>query len=219
MKKWELGLLLFCSLAIAGYAIAQYTFIDASHNSFLTSKIAIMGQLKSIWYIVLYIHICSSLFPLVLGPFLLYEKWRQRWLRAHRMAGKIYVVSIAFGGISGLYLAMYATGGPVSRLGFAALSIAWMLCTFMAFRRILQKDIQAHRRWMIRSFALTLASVTLRIWIPLFLFVFGGEAFETSYIVIAWLCWVPNLLIAEWYMRRRTPRLPVSLTTGNRISP
>jgi len=50
--------------------------------------------------------------------------------------------------------------------------------------------------WMIRSYALTLGAVTLRIYIPLFLM--QGVPFEQAYPAIAWLAWVPNLIIAEW---------------------
>ena len=50
---------------------------------------------------------------------------------------------------------------------------------------------------MIRSYALTLAGVTLRLDVPAALL--GPFAFSTAYAAIAWLCWVPNLLIA-WRM-------------------
>ena len=49
---------------------------------------------------------------------------------------------------------------------------------------------------MIRSYALTLAAVTLRIYIPIGQL--AGFAYEPAYQTIAWLCWVPNLVIAEW---------------------
>jgi len=53
---------------------------------------------------------------------------------------------------------------------------------------------------MVRSIALTLAAVTLRIYIPLGVVL--GLPVEPSYQVIAWLCWVPNLVVAEWRLRR-----------------
>jgi hypothetical protein len=49
---------------------------------------------------------------------------------------------------------------------------------------------------MIRNFALTFAAVTLRLYLPPVLIV--GLPFAMSYAIIAWLCWVPNLLVAEW---------------------
>jgi len=48
--------------------------------------------------------------------------------------------------------------------------------------------------------ALTFAAVTLRLYLP----VLGGTlGFETGYPIVAWLCWVPNLIVAEWILRRR----------------
>ncbi len=55
----------------------------------------------------------------------------------------------------------------------------------------------------IRNYSLTFAAVTLRIWLPLFIVLFGIEQFELSYAVIAWLAWVPNLIIAELFIRQR----------------
>jgi hypothetical protein len=55
---------------------------------------------------------------------------------------------------------------------------------------------------MIRSFALTFAAVTLRLYLP-FPMIWGFEFIE-GYRIIAWLCWVPNLLIAELWIHNRT---------------
>ena len=48
---------------------------------------------------------------------------------------------------------------------------------------------------MIRSFSLTLAGVTLRLYLPITLL--GPVSFSPAYAAIAWLCWLPNLLIAD----------------------
>jgi hypothetical protein len=55
---------------------------------------------------------------------------------------------------------------------------------------------------MIRSYALTLAAVMLRIYLPLSQ-VFAIP-FEPAYQTIAWLCWVPNLVVAEWLILRQS---------------
>jgi hypothetical protein len=53
---------------------------------------------------------------------------------------------------------------------------------------------------MVRNFALTFAAVTLRLWLPVS--TVSGVAFELAYPVIAWLCWVPNLVAAEFFLER-----------------
>ncbi len=71
-----------------------------------------------------------------------------------------------------------------------------------AYRMARKRDIPAHRNWMIRNFALSVAAVTLRFYLPLMIFMLHWS-FRPSYITVAWLCWVPNLLVAEWLIQRR----------------
>ena len=113
------------------------------------------------------------------------------------------MVSILFGGLAGLYLALNATGGWVAQLGFALLAIGWLFTMFQALVHIKKRNIQDHQKWMLRNYVLTFAAVTLRIWLPLFTVVFGFVNFESSYAFIAWLCWVPNLIVMEWYIQRK----------------
>ena len=64
-----------------------------------------------------------------------------------------------------------------------------------------RREIARHREWMIRSFALIFGAVTLRVELPLLIVMHKG-AFPPSYAIVAWLAWVPNILWAEWYVRR-----------------
>ena len=126
---------------------------------------------------------------------------RQGWL------GRSYVVGVAIGATGALALAPRAQTGAVAALGFGMLGILWAACTLAAFLRIRGGDRDAHRRWMLRSYALTLAAVTLRLYIPLSISL--GVAFEVAYPVIAWLCWVPNLAVTEMlFIRQRDRFLP-----------
>jgi hypothetical protein len=56
---------------------------------------------------------------------------------------------------------------------------------------------------MIRNFALTFAAVTLRLWLPAS--VVSGVPFGIAYAIVAWLCWLPNLAVAEWMLGREAP--------------
>jgi hypothetical protein len=51
---------------------------------------------------------------------------------------------------------------------------------------------------MRRSYALAFGAVTLRFYIWLFTVLGSGVSFENNYLIIAFLSWVPNLLVAEW---------------------
>jgi hypothetical protein len=71
----------------------------------------------------------------------------------------------------------------------------------VGWRQAVGGNLDLHRRWMIRSYALTLAAVTLRIYLPASMLL--GIPFPVAYPAIAWLCWVPNLLVAQWMIGSR----------------
>lgn len=120
--------------------------------------------------------------------------------RVHRVLGTIYLAACAVTGLAGLYLAWYSFGGMVTHLGFGLLAAALLFTTAMAFVKIrVHRDVGAHREWMIRSYCLIFAAVMLRIELPLLIAYF--RAFEPAYLVVAWLCWVPNLAFAEGLIR------------------
>ncbi len=100
-------------------------------------------------------------------------------------------------------MATVSSEGWPTHFGFGILAVLWFVTGLQAYRMVRNGNIEAHRQWMIRNFALTLAAVTLRIYLPLALAVLHWP-FRPSYIAISWLCWVPNLLIAEWMVRRQT---------------
>lgn len=145
-------------------------------------------------------HVAGALLALTIGPFqFLPAMRRQRWIRLHRWLGRIYLGGVAVGGLFGFYMAWLAYGGPISRLGFASLSLLWLGTGIMAYRAIRARDIQAHRRWMLRNYALTFAAVTLRLWQPLL--AVAGIDFPTAYRTVAWLCWTLNLAVIEWWIQ------------------
>ncbi|MER7672832.1 DUF2306 domain-containing protein [Kitasatospora sp. NPDC096128] len=155
------------------------------------------------------IHIFGALVALALGPWQFSARLRRRSPRRHRRIGVTYLLGCLVGGIGALLLAPVAYGGAVARLGFACLGAAWLATGGTGLRMILHRRVEDHRRWMVRSFALTFAAVTLRL-----MLVAAKVAqldFRASYMVIAWLCWVPNLLLAWWFTRARPGRPDRSL--------
>jgi hypothetical protein len=100
-------------------------------------------------------------------------------------------------------MAQLAYGGMISELGFTALAILWLYSGYRAYKHIRNKELEQHRQWMIRNYALTFAGVMLRVWVPLSDAM--GIDFLFAYRTIAWLCWVPNLLVAQWIISRTRP--------------
>jgi len=145
------------------------------------------------------IHIVASGIALITGPFQFLRPLRHRFPVVHRTLGRIYVVACLVGGLAGGLIALFSTSGLVAGFGFLALAITWLTCTIQAWLAVRRHDYVTHQRWMIRSFALAFAAVMLRIYIPLSQI--AGLDYADSYRVIAWLCWVPNLLLAQLLVR------------------
>jgi hypothetical protein len=154
---------------------------------------------------VLGVHVLSGMLALAVGPLQFVGKIRRRFLRLHRCFGVIYIASCTGLGLSGLVLATTSYAGWTTSLAFGLLGLSMLFTTWTALRMVLARRIGDHRRWMIRSFSLIFAGVMLRVLSPLYSLLSGvglvSFSFETAYIWIAWLCWVPNLLIAVWITR------------------
>jgi uncharacterized membrane protein len=147
------------------------------------------------------LHLAGSLWALAIGPWQLNQRFRESALGRHRWLGRSYVLGVIIGGVSALALAPRAQTGAIAQAGFGVLGILWLAFTMLAFLRIRAGDQEAHRRWMFRSYALTLAAVALRIYMPLTNSM--GVPFESAYPAIAWLCWLPNLALVELRLARR----------------
>jgi len=190
------------ALLVASYAIALF-IVPQARPPFLHGRTGLME-------LAVLLHLAGGGGALALGAFQLNTALRSRRLQLHRVMGRVYVVSVIVGGVSGFRMAIASQGGIVAHLGFALLAVAWLFTTTRGFLRIRAGDDVDHRAWMIRSYSLTFAAVTLRLYLPLSLI--AGVPFEIAYPVIAWLCWVPNLVVAErsFVRRRAMPQLSAS---------
>jgi len=147
------------------------------------------------------VHVAGAASALLLGAAQFVPAIRARWPVSHRIGGRLYVLGCLIGGVSALILAAGTSAGAIAGAGFGALGGAWLTATGVAVYNILKGNVTAHRRWMIRSFALTLAAVTLRVYLPLSSLL--ALDFLVAYRAVSWLCWVPNILLAEWFLGRR----------------
>ncbi len=118
----------------------------------------------------------------------------------HRWLGRIYAVTILISGAAGIIVALNAAGGLSAQLGFAVLAVLWLAVTANAVRHAMARRIGKHRRWMIYSFALTFAGVTLRLWLLPFMAM--GFSYTEASVYLAWLAWLPNLAFAWWWLNR-----------------
>ena len=196
MRNPGLITLFVLSLGVAGYALVVYGFFPL--GALLHPD---MRATYALYPAAIYAHIFGSAVALIIGPFQFWTHLRNQRPQLHRWLGRCYLlVGVGIGGSAGLFMAFHAFGGLPAKLGFGVLALLWLYSGYRAYRAIRARDIAAHRRWMVRNFALTFAAVMLRLYLPAA--IASGAAFELAYPVIAWLCWVPNLVVAEWLLKR-----------------
>lgn len=150
------------------------------------------------WRIGFYAHVFTSVFVLIAGA-TQFSAWiMKKSVKTHRVMGWIYIVVIlAFSGPGAFVMGIHANGGLPARISFILLSVIWYVVTAMAFYQVRKKDYARHGEFMLRSYALTLSAITLRLYLIIINHFHFGLSPVNKYILVAWLSWIPNIIIAE----------------------
>lgn len=180
-------------MTVLATLVAAYAFTAIALPGFRPPFIADLFAEKALRMLL---HLAPGGIAIVTGALQFNTRLRFGAPHIHRVLGRVYVVAALMGGVAGGMLAPSSTGGVTGHLGFGLLAVLWVGSTLLAWTGARARDFTAHRAWMIRSYALCLAAVTLRLYLPLSGAM--GIPFEEAYPAIAWLCWVPNLLVVEW---------------------
>jgi uncharacterized membrane protein len=155
-----------------------------------------------LWKTAFYIHVFSSVLALAAGLTQFSDHVLKNYRRLHRIVGWIYVVTILIINFpAALVMAYYANGLLPSKIAFTILDCLWFWFTLKAVLAARKRDINQHKRFMIRSFALTFSAITLRSWKIILTNTFHPDPL-TLYMIDAWIGFVPNLLLAEWIIWR-----------------
>lgn len=198
------GILFLLAITLAANALSYFNF-DPQYSFLKLKQSAIETGLYLPAY---YSHVLVAGMILVIGFFQVSDSFRNRHLKIHRALGLVYVFgTLFFSAPGGMVMAFFINRGPMVLVSFIFQCSLWFYFTYQAFVEIKKRNIRDHQAMMYRSFSLTLAAITLRVYI----FLFSHEynlAQPTAYATLAWLSWVPNLLIAEYIIRRKK-RLPV----------
>jgi uncharacterized membrane protein len=147
--------------------------------------------------VAFFVHVFTAIAVLPAGLTQFSKYIRKHFRNVHRGAGYVYtVVVLLLAAPSGFVIGLYANGGLSSQIAFCLLALLWACFTFKAVQAIRNKSISEHRRWMIRSFALALSAITLRAWKVAIVVALHPRPMD-AYVVVAWLGWVLNLVVAE----------------------
>lgn len=152
----------------------------------------------------LLLHVAGGITALGVGLVQLWSGLTNRVARLHRTLGRVYVTAILFGSIAGFYLALTISGNPPYGSGLFMLCVAWVVTTAMAVLAISRRNVQQHREWMMRSYAVTFAFVTFRFGVDAL--VSHGMELRDAQGVMAWACWAAPLLLLEPLLQWRNAR-------------
>lgn len=149
-----------------------------------------------------YLHIVPGLVYLVGAPFQLSTRFRARSLRRHRHIGKVVLVA---GLITGIFAIAVGIVMPFGELVEASATVVFgvyfLVALGLAYRAIRVRDIDTHRRWMLRAFAIGAGVGMIRIVVGV------GEALgigiRSSFGAAFWISFVLMAVLAEIWLRLR----------------
>lgn len=202
------GYRIFYGLLMTVYAFFAYLLLKISLQYIpYNTDIAFLRIKQDVinipfYKLAFFTHVYTAIFVLPAG-FTQFSVYLRRKLPVlHKYTGWLYAaVVILLAGPSGLYMGIYANGGLISQASFILLAALWIWFTAVAVLKAVQGDYKTHREFLIRSFALTLSAITLRAWKYLLVFLFEPRPMDV-YQIVAWLGWIPNLIIAELIIRK-----------------
>ena len=181
-------MIIFCSI---------YFIYNASH--LFSNDEAVLGKYFT-YKIFIWSHVTGGMISLMLGPFLIWQPRRERYLNLHRALGKMYVAGVALGSAGAMVLAFTTTlmVGWSYTFALHALGFTWLSSTLLAWLAASRRELNVHKRWMSYSYMATVA------------FVFQALVFETKileslgpfaeiYPSVIWASWViPFVIYTQW---------------------
>ena len=144
-------------------------------------------------------HLSGGITAILIGPFQFIKAFRNRYMKTHRLLGKIYIIAIIIGASCAFYMS-FAVSPQVNiawSISLFFLALPWIICTLMAYRMVRLKRIPQHREWMIRSYVITFAFVLFRVVEENSMIRSLMETFEERGPTVIWLSWAVPLFITE----------------------
>ncbi|MES1044052.1 DUF2306 domain-containing protein [Heyndrickxia oleronia] len=201
MRKYIIVTIVIIPMMWIFHTFSKNFLVDPTFQKFISYKDQMITN-KGLWVIMIRIHIILAIISLLTGPLGILKRLRVQSIHFHRWNGRVYVVSIILNFIPGVYVSFFATGGWFSTIGFLILNLLWLVTTFLGYLYIKDKKVSLHSRWMIRSFFLSFANMTIYIIVTITHYILHFS-YGTSYSIAVWACWIINLLIAEIIIRKK----------------
>lgn len=204
-RRFGWGLMAVLAIGVAAYFASPYLLFNPA-----LSRLGLNPAIP-IHFTILALHAGLAGLALLVGPFQFLSVVRARYPLVHRITGRVYVICVFVGSIAAFFSAIFSVSGFVAQLGFGILAVIWCYSICQAYLAIRRGQIQLHRVWMTRNYALTFAAVALRLWLGVWI---GYAVLITHtapqvgpnsivYTSAAWISWVSTLMIAEWFINQR----------------
>jgi len=155
---------------------------------------------------------------LILGPMQFSDRLRKRFTKFHRVIGRFYIAGVFCAAPLGTYIQYFDErlgGGRTFSFAAAADATLWITTTAIALAFILKGNVQLHRQWMIRSYAVAIVFLEVRVVSGLTGWENLGDRVNEA---IVWGCISMSLLFADivihWPDLRRSRSLPARTTAA-----
>ena len=150
-----------------------------------------------------YAHILPGVIYVLLAPFQVSRRFRNRHLDLHRRLGRFLVpIGIVTGVFAIAFGIFFSYGGFAEASATVVFGVYFITALSIAFRSIKDGDIVRHRQWMLRAFAVALGVATIRLWVLLFEAT-GLLTFEEAFGIAFWIAFAMHALAAEVWLKRR----------------
>ncbi|WP_051792652.1 DUF2306 domain-containing protein [Amycolatopsis jejuensis] len=212
-RSWTFVVL--TSLAVAGWFSGQYVEGLAGVAARTPQNVTAASHFDALPWPIRFLfiaHIVAAGLALATGPFQFSRRLRARSIRAHRVLGRVYLISVLAGAVSGATTSLWNSLGIQGAIGYFTLDVLWAATAWQAYRAIRERRLHEHQAWMIRNFALTYAAVTLRAALPVLILVQLPFSTDTAFphlfdaaihTIAPWLGWLINIVVAEYLIARR----------------
>ncbi|MET9264697.1 DUF2306 domain-containing protein [Amycolatopsis sp. NPDC004079] len=196
----------WAAVAVSAVGVALFSAATYLTGDPTLSRIPLNPAIAS-HYLTIVLHALPASLVLLIGPFQFAAKLRVRWPKLHRVLGRIYVVSMIFAAVAAVVAATFSVDGISSQIAFCLLSVAWLYTLYRGYTFIRQGQIQLHRIWMIRNYALSFAAVVLRGFLGIgaaMKGLFPTLSFADIYTTSAWGSIAVCVIVTEYFVLNRT---------------
>ncbi len=159
------------------------------------------------WYLLP--HGIAGACALLLAPMQFSDRLRGKFTKLHRVVGRIYIGGVLIAAPMGAFIQHFEERIGASRSFSVAATfqaVSWITTTLIALILIRRGKVEAHRRWMTRSFSVALVFLEVRIVLGVMGWDDSGPAVAEMVVwgcnVFAWMAADIALQVQEWLRAR-----------------